>query len=615
MHVYERRDFEVDTENMEVDPKNNKRKKEEKGIEAKGSQKKKVKQNTVQIENLSEEDDPREINVRYENIESRQSSLSSQSKHQVDCSKKVESIKIRLPIDLKKELNQSQTIQELTLKGSKETKETETVTVLNMAEHSDPWMNESRKSLTPILSQGQPSDEISKRGCTDSAAQFIREPQTNPPTDTNKPSSKEENNIYAKGIHTDLTRMHPIRIQNEINQTLARQVQISKSLRIVCKNDAEKKKMRQHTTICDYEVAYSDPYARKEETENQKKGIIFGVDLEIDDTDICEASAAKTARRVIKKIGGKDIVTAQVILCYDHELPTHVFIGWKRYRVDMYIPDPLRCYRCQRYGHKAAKCNGKERCSVCSGPHSVKYCPQRIENENGKDSKETKCANCQGNHPTSYRGCSKYKEAKEVTKIQFTAQSRMTYAQAISKARESKENKTNREGKDNKENMETKGSKNREVETHTDRITESTEMHTPSSEHVSDKSKNHPSSIITQRDRPKSCENLKTNSELKQTGVTTVPSLDQHRTMPDISKRLIDTHEPNENSPKECVEERKLMNFIKAVTTVLKSEISKSNMIEILTEMIVKLIEEINGKKDGETDSKMREIKNQHGVE
>ncbi|KAL0153030.1 hypothetical protein M9458_051629, partial [Cirrhinus mrigala] len=57
---------------------------------------------------------------------------------------------------------------------------------------------------------------------------------------------------------------------------------------------------------------------------------------------------------------------------FDQEkLPEKVYIGFMCYDVRLYIPPPIRCFKCQRYGHVAAVCKGKQRCGKCSGEHDV----------------------------------------------------------------------------------------------------------------------------------------------------------------------------------------------------------------------------------------------------
>ena len=58
-----------------------------------------------------------------------------------------------------------------------------------------------------------------------------------------------------------------------------------------------------------------------------------------------------------------------------------------------------QCYRCQEFGHRAQYCHKTEKCVRCSGPHKVSNCSQ---------STKLKCANCNGDHPASYRQCPKY---------------------------------------------------------------------------------------------------------------------------------------------------------------------------------------------------------------
>ncbi|QRW06349.1 Reverse transcriptase from transposon X-element protein [Ceratobasidium sp. AG-Ba] len=69
------------------------------------------------------------------------------------------------------------------------------------------------------------------------------------------------------------------------------------------------------------------------------------------------------------------------------------------------VEEPLRCMKCQKYGHKAGNCrSSKDICSRCAGDHRQSSC----ENQ-GK----TSCANCKSEEHASWsRSCSAYEEAK-----------------------------------------------------------------------------------------------------------------------------------------------------------------------------------------------------------
>ena len=40
-------------------------------------------------------------------------------------------------------------------------------------------------------------------------------------------------------------------------------------------------------------------------------------------------------------------------------------IGYTMERVEQFIPNPLRCYNCQKYGHHEDNCRGRQICGKC----------------------------------------------------------------------------------------------------------------------------------------------------------------------------------------------------------------------------------------------------------
>lgn len=61
----------------------------------------------------------------------------------------------------------------------------------------------------------------------------------------------------------------------------------------------------------------------------------------------------------------------------DEKLPERVKIGYMSYFVSKYVPPPLRCYKCQRYGHIV--CRGKQRCAKCGGEHRYEECGENVK--------------------------------------------------------------------------------------------------------------------------------------------------------------------------------------------------------------------------------------------
>ena len=82
----------------------------------------------------------------------------------------------------------------------------------------------------------------------------------------------------------------------------------------------------------------------------------------------------------------------------------------------------MRCYNCQCFGHSAKTCRSKQKCLICRGNHTHKGCPS-------KESRKPTCANCNGPHVASYKGCPEYK--KQAFR-QHVVNNQKTYASVVS---------------------------------------------------------------------------------------------------------------------------------------------------------------------------------------
>ena len=79
-----------------------------------------------------------------------------------------------------------------------------------------------------------------------------------------------------------------------------------------------------------------------------------------------------------------------------------------------------KSFRIAQVSHCAVR--SKQKCLMCGGNHSHKGCPSR-------DSRKPTCANCNGPHVASYKGCSEYK--KEAFR-QHVVNNQKTYASVVS---------------------------------------------------------------------------------------------------------------------------------------------------------------------------------------
>ncbi|XP_055951418.1 uncharacterized protein LOC129987463 [Argiope bruennichi] len=121
---------------------------------------------------------------------------------------------------------------------------------------------------------------------------------------------------------------------------------------------------------------------------------------ELSDQKVC------AARRINIKRDGKLIPTQHVILTFSTpELPKSIKAGYLRCPIKPYIPNPIRCFNCQKFGHSQHAYKSPTICAKCSMPgHDSSDCI----------SGDFKCKNCQGDHPAFSKSCPQWILQKEI---------------------------------------------------------------------------------------------------------------------------------------------------------------------------------------------------------
>ena len=84
-------------------------------------------------------------------------------------------------------------------------------------------------------------------------------------------------------------------------------------------------------------------------------------------------------------------------------VPARVNLGvWGSFPTTTFTPEPLRCFKCQRYGHHQERCTEKMRCGVCSGFHTTELCISALKRNL---TPIPKCPNCGKGHHAWSRFC------------------------------------------------------------------------------------------------------------------------------------------------------------------------------------------------------------------
>ncbi|KFM73191.1 putative RNA-directed DNA polymerase from transposon X-element, partial [Stegodyphus mimosarum] len=159
-------------------------------------------------------------------------------------------------------------------------------------------------------------------------------------------------------------------------------------------------------------------------TLNSSRSVISEVDLltvsnekfieELAEQNVCNA------RRIKIKRDGQLIDTKHVVLTFNTpQLPNHIKAGYLHCPVRPYVPNPMRCFQCQWFGHSKDVCRGTPTSARCSSvDHNSEGC-----------NAEPLCVNCKGSHPSFSRSCPKWKSEKEIQratkKISYTEAKRL----------------------------------------------------------------------------------------------------------------------------------------------------------------------------------------------
>ena len=134
-----------------------------------------------------------------------------------------------------------------------------------------------------------------------------------------------------------------------------------------------------------------------------------GMDEEDIQKELQEQGVTKVERMKRRKEGRLIPADSYILTINGQEIPKEIKVDFLIRPTKVYIPNPQRCFNCQKFGHDKRFCKNEQKCAKCGQPgHEDHECQN-----------ETKCANCDGDHPAYNRICPKWKTEKEILKIKF----------------------------------------------------------------------------------------------------------------------------------------------------------------------------------------------------
>ena len=146
---------------------------------------------------------------------------------------------------------------------------------------------------------------------------------------------------------------------------------------------------------------------------NTKKGVIRCPDIkDCTDDEILEGlkteGVIKLDRISVFRDGQRKPTGTFILTFQSQTLPKYIRVGYYRVAVSQFIPNPVRCYKCQKFGHTKFNCRKNEVCTKCG---------QEDHTDHQECKNEAKCVNCQGKHESNNKECPKWKEEKEIQRI------------------------------------------------------------------------------------------------------------------------------------------------------------------------------------------------------
>ena len=154
-------------------------------------------------------------------------------------------------------------------------------------------------------------------------------------------------------------------------------------------------------------------------TLNTSRGIIRCPDLSgVSEEEIVQELSnqhVSGARRITVYRDGIRRETNTIVLTFNTAiLPKTLKIGYLNVGVDLYIPNPLQCYTCFKFGHHERRCNRNSSDALC------RHCGEvGNTHESGSCKNTIKCANCGGEHAATSRTCPVWKREKEIVTIKY----------------------------------------------------------------------------------------------------------------------------------------------------------------------------------------------------
>ena len=210
--------------------------------------------------------------------------------------------------------------------------------------------------------------------------------------------------VESKDPSKPITELSPFTIEKTIKSILRTPKSVKKlkdkTLLVECFSKQQAVNLLSHEKFFGIDVKIP-PHS----TLNVCKGVIRCKEL-----DYCESLAeilenlepqgVSEVKRIYIHKNKEEIATNTYILAFKSpSLPPSIKVGYQIVRVDVYVPNPLHCFKCQQFHHHISECPNSEVCSKC--------CHEGPDHDSDKCTSPFLCANCKSPHASFSKECQK----------------------------------------------------------------------------------------------------------------------------------------------------------------------------------------------------------------
>lgn len=180
-------------------------------------------------------------------------------------------------------------------------------------------------------------------------------------------------------------------------------------------------------------IAHANVEVTEHRTLNTCRGVVSAYELKYEEEDIMlEYLKPQNVTKIqfhMKKIGNEGIKTGLAFVTFGtNEPPEYLTIGCLKLKVRPYIPAPMRCFVCNKFGHISKVCPSQNtpKCYNCNED-------KHIHTRDEKCTRQPKCVNCGSNEHNSYnRTCSELKRQVEIQTIKVTQ--KVSFSEAVKRS-------------------------------------------------------------------------------------------------------------------------------------------------------------------------------------